>query len=63
MNREKPMSDIKVYNGQERREGERRKSKDRRDMMRFEPSKEPRRSGNDRRKSSGKDDLWNGRDE
>lgn len=52
-----------TYNGPERRKGERRKLNDRREMMRFEPSKTPRRSGKDRRKSAGKDDIWTGRDE
>lgn len=52
-----------VYKGPERRKGERRKNGDRRDMMRFEPSKSPRRSGKDRRKSADKDDIWEGRDE
>ncbi len=36
---------------------ERRKVKDRRDMIRFEPDKEPRRSGKDRR--GGGKDVWN----
>ena len=57
------MSDEQEYTGPERRKGERRKNKDRRDMMRFEPTKEPRRSGKDRRKSAGKGDMWEGRDE
>jgi len=57
------MSDEKEYNDIERRKGERRKNNDRRDMMRFEPTKEPRRSGKDRRKTKGKDDMWTGRDE
>ena len=51
------------YTGPERRKDERRKSNDRRDMMRFEPSKDPRRSGKDRRKTNGKSDMWDGRDE
>ena len=53
----------KEYTGPERRKGERRKNTDRRDMMRFEPTKDPRRSGKDRRKTNGKDDMWDGRDE
>ena len=57
------MSDEEIYTGPERRKGERRKNKDRREMMRFEPSKDPRRSGKDRRKTAGKGDLWEGRDE
>lgn len=51
------------YTGPERRKEERRKNTDRRDMMRFEPTKNPRRSGKDRRKTGGKDDMWDGRDE
>ena len=39
------------YNGPERRSGNpRRKGNDRREMIRFEPDKEDRRSGKDRRK-------------
>lgn len=56
------MSDEEIYKGPERRKGERRKNNDRRELMRFEPSKAPRRSGKDRRRSGGKDDMWNGRD-
>ncbi len=48
------------YSGPERRNGERRKTVDRRDMIRFEPTKDPRRSGNDRRKSLI--DEWERRD-
>ena len=45
------------YRGPERRSGtERRKQGDRRDMIRFEPGKSDRRSGNDRRK-----DRWTDR--
>ena len=39
----------KPYLGPERRRGERRKSGERREMIRFEPGKEDRRSGKDRR--------------
>ena len=39
---------------------ERRKQKDRRDMIRFEPDKEPRRSGKDRR--GGGRDVWDDKD-
>lgn len=57
------MSDEKEYDGVDRRKEERRKKTDRRDMMRFEPTKDPRRSGKDRRKIKGKNDMWDGRDE
>ena len=57
------MSNEEEYAGPERRKGERRKNTDRRTLMRFEPTKEPRRSGKDRRKSGGKGDMWEGRDE
>ncbi|EHQ53092.1 hypothetical protein ECTPHS_10406 [Ectothiorhodospira sp. PHS-1] len=50
----------KPYTGPERRKGERRKLPDRREMIRFELEKEPRRSGKDRRKS--RQDLWARRD-
>ncbi len=50
----------KPYSGPERRKGERRKKKDRRDMIRFELDKKLRRSGKDRRKKNK--DLWDGRD-
>lgn len=46
-----------AYNGPERRIEQRRKSDDRRDMLRFEPSKDPRRSGKDRRVKS----VWDSR--
>ena len=49
----------KPYTGPERRKGERRKNTDRRESIRFEPDKKPRRSGKDRRKNSR--DLWEGR--
>ncbi len=45
-----------AYNGPERRIEQRRKIPDRRDMLRFEPSKTPRRSGKDRRVKSVWDD-------
>jgi len=42
------------YVGPERRKNvERRQSQDRREMIRFEPDKEDRRSGKDRRKQEG----------
>ncbi|MEN8133167.1 MAG: hypothetical protein ABFS45_23910 [Pseudomonadota bacterium] len=50
----------KPYSGPERRKGERRKKRDRRDMIRFELDKELRRSKKDRRKKNK--DLWDGRD-
>lgn len=54
------MTDEKPYNGPERRKEQRRKSADRRDEIRFEPDKEPRRSGKDRRKNQ--QDIWDRRD-
>ena len=46
------------YRGPERRKGaDRRKVNDRRDEIRFEPAKEDRRSGKDRRKRSGWDTI------
>jgi hypothetical protein len=48
------------YMGPERRKGERRKTPDRRAMIRFEPDKTPRRSGKDRRRAN--QDLWDKRD-
>ena len=42
------------YRGPERRKGERRVSSDRREEIRFEPDKDDRRSGKDRRKTG----LW-----
>lgn len=41
-----------IYRGPERRIKQRRENKDRREMIRFEPDKEPRRSGKDRRVDS-----------
>ena len=49
------------YTGPERRKGERRKSPDRRDDIRFELEKDPRRSGKDRRRGP-EPDLWERRD-
>ena len=49
----------KTYAGPERRKGERRKANDRREMIRFEPDKEPRRKGKDRRKFS----VWDDRED
>ena len=48
------------YTGPERRKSQRRKNPDRREGVRFEPDKEPRRSRTDRRRSKG--DLWERRD-
>ena len=39
-----------VWNGEERRQEHRRSGSDRRDMIRFEPDKDDRRSGDERRK-------------
>lgn len=52
--------DDKPYTGPERRREQRRKLPDRRKMIRFEPDKDPRRSGKDRRKTN--QDLWDRRD-
>jgi len=49
----------KTYAGPERRKGERRKVNDRREMIRFEPDKEPRRKSKDRRKFS----VWDDRED
>lgn len=38
------------YTGRERRKGDRRKKRDRREMYRFEPERDPRRARMDRRK-------------
>ncbi len=43
------------YTGPERRHFQRRVNKDRRQMIRFEPEREPRRSGDERRKFSAWD--------
>lgn len=46
------------YKGPERRKGgDRRQVNDRRDMIRFEPEKDDRRSGKDRRKRTGWDTV------
>lgn len=39
-----------AWNGEERRQQHRRSGSDRRDMIRFEPDKDDRRDGGDRRK-------------
>ncbi|MFV2056093.1 MAG: hypothetical protein ACC707_06460 [Thiohalomonadales bacterium] len=52
-------SPAKTYNGLERRIEIRREIVDRREMIRFELDKEPRRNGKDRRITTA---LWNGRD-
>ncbi len=54
-------TDKSVYNGPERRKGERRKIPDRRVEIRYEPEKLSRRSGKDRRRN-GKQDIWDRRD-
>jgi hypothetical protein len=56
----KKMISTPEYSGPDRRIEQRRKAIDRRDMIRFEPEKNPRRSGSDRRKV-GKDE-WDRRD-
>lgn len=53
-------SEDEPYSGPERRKTQRRKSVDRRESVRFEPDKDPRRTGKDRR--SSKQDLWDRRD-
>ena len=51
-------SNAPVYRGTERRRGnERRKTSDRREEIRFEPEKDDRRSGKDRRKHGAWDDT------
>lgn len=51
-------SAVEPYVGPERRKGgDRRQNSSRREEFRFEPGKEDRRSGNDRRKRSG----WDGK--
>ncbi|MEW8485148.1 MAG: hypothetical protein AB2705_08230 [Candidatus Thiodiazotropha sp.] len=45
------------YTGPERRIEQRRKNPDRRELIRFEPDKEPRRRGSGRRQGDMKD-LW-----
>lgn len=49
------------YTGTERRVEQRRKNADRREMVRFEPEKEPRRKLKGRRKEDGAD-VWDKRD-
>ena len=50
--------DSAPYRGPERRKGnERRQGHDRREMIRFEPDKDDRRSGKDRRKRTGWDTV------
>ncbi len=53
--------DVPGYSGPERRKGERRiGALDRRELIRFEPDKAPRRSGHDRR---GPKSVWDKRNE
>ena len=47
----------KVYSNSERRREQRRKSPDRRNEIRYEPDKEPRRRGNGRRQGE-LEDIW-----
>jgi hypothetical protein len=49
------------HKGIERRNEQRRKKKDRRTLIRYEPEKSPRRSGQDRRRTTP--DLWDRRDD
>ena len=49
------MNTTPQWSREEKRHGERRKGDDRREMIRFEPDKEDRRSGLDRRGGSVKD--------
>lgn len=49
------MTDKTTYYGPERRIEQRRKIDDRREMIRFEPDKEPRRKGHGRRKGESYD--------
>ncbi len=56
------MGDSGEYQGPERRVRQRRQLPDRRAMVRFEPDKVPRRSGQDRRRSGGAEDIWNRRE-
>ena len=55
-----PHTEDEPYTGPERRKGQRRETVDRRENLRYEPEKEPRRSGKDRRRSTH--DLWDRRD-
>ncbi|NNF52272.1 MAG: hypothetical protein HKN59_07510 [Gammaproteobacteria bacterium] len=49
------------YSGPDRRQGQRRiGALDRRELLRFEPDKAPRRGGHDRR---GPKSIWDGRNE
>lgn len=49
------------YEGKERRKEQRRKKEDRRELVRFEPEKDPRRKKKGRRKDDGAD-IWDRRD-
>jgi hypothetical protein len=57
---DEPHMEDAPYTGPERRAEQRRKTSDRRESIRFELEKEPRRSGKDRRRSI--QDLWERRD-
>ncbi len=57
---DKVMISTPEYSGPDRRIAARRKEVDRRELIRFEPSREPRRSGQDRRKTLNDD--WERRD-
>jgi len=61
---EKALGKRRTYSGPERRwQGERRNKMDRRQAVRWEPGKEDRRCGVDRRRAGGPADPWsaNGR--
>ncbi len=51
------INDNAPYSGSERRREQRRKQMDRRELIRFEPSKEPRRKSHGRRTGEAKD-MW-----
>ena len=54
------MTDDPPYTGPESRNEQRRKTNDRRTLIRYEPGKDDRRSNKDRRKSN--QDTWKDRD-
>jgi len=54
------MTDDPPYTGPESRKEQRRKANDRRTMIRYEPDKDNRRSGKNRRKTNK--DIWKDRD-
>jgi len=52
------MDRTETHSGPERRKTQRRQQGDRRKLIRFEPDKDPRRSGKDRRRAN--QDIWEG---